>query len=96
MVSIYTLAQPRHPRTKYEKSRSIPPAVSKRVKNYVATERIATLAKAKHPKDLNEEQDDAFKVDKNAKLFKTSNIYLSVDLKIYFSYLIIHLNQLNA
>lgn len=94
MVSVCSLSQPRHPRTKHKKMYGVPPVVSEHVKNYVATERIAKLAKPKHPKDDSEELYDPFKVNYNAKHFQTSNIHLSVKLNTYFSYFVHLLNQL--
>ncbi|CAO1421289.1 unnamed protein product [Diamesa tonsa] len=72
MVSAYSLSQPRHPQPKYKKVYEVPPVVPERVKTYVATERIAKLAKPKHPKDDSEVEFDPFKVNSNAKLFKTT------------------------
>ena len=95
MVSLYSLSQPRHPRTKHKKSYGVPSSVSDRVKNYVVTERIANLAKPKHPKDDSEEPYDPFKVDYNAKHFQTSKI-ISVELRSHFSFSILLLYQLSV
>ena len=72
MASFYSLSQPRHPRSKYIKTYGIPSTVSDNVKNYIPTERIANLARPKHPKDDSEEINDPFQVDYNARHFQTS------------------------
>ncbi|CAO1422110.1 unnamed protein product [Diamesa serratosioi] len=72
MTSLYSLSQPRHPRTKYEKTYGVPSTVADNVKNYVPTERIANLARPKHPTEDSEELDDPFQVDYNARHFQTT------------------------